>query len=206
MAVSTIDIDGARYTSAVEAFRRGAFASCIDAFLELSERGNACATLYAATIFDRGGRGVDRNWERARALYKQSLGQAYLPGSALGLAMMYYQGRGGDVDYRESARCFRMLHGNAFAEIMLGVMSLEGHGCIKSEVDALSHFDRAWSLGHPLGLKNASIVRFKHGKYIRAMCEFIYGGSLIIWNYGVRKLPIIKSPYDDRNGRVKIKA
>lgn len=206
MTVNTIDVDDARYASAVDAFRRGAFASCIDTFLKLSDEGNARATLYAATIFDRGGRGVECNWERARTLYKQSLDQSYLPGSALGLAMMYYQGRGGDIDYRESVRYFRMLRGNAFSEIMLGVMSLKGHGCVKSEIDALSHFDRAWALGHPLGLKNAAIVRFKQGRYIRAICEFIYGGSLIIWHYGVRKHSIIKSLYDDRDYRSKLKA
>ena len=184
------------YFDAVERFVKGDNASCIDDFLRFSQEGDARATLYAATIFDRGGGGVKCDWERARGLYKQSLAQSYLPGAALGLALMVYTGRGGDQDFSEAVKYFRMIRENAFSQLMLGVMSLDGRGCPKNEEDALSYFDKAWMLGHPLGLKNAAIIRFRRGQYMRATCDFIHSACLIFWNYGVRQIPLVKSPND----------
>jgi TPR repeat protein len=192
----TAEASSTIYFNAVERFVSGDFASCIDDFLRLSSEGDARATLYAATIFDRGGGGVDHDWERARDLYKRSLAQSYLPGAALGLALMVYKGHGGSQDFSEAAKYFGMLRENAFSQIMLGVMSLKGRGVVRSEDDALSHFDKAWALGHPLGLKNAAIVRFHRGQYVRAVYDFLRSSCLIFWNYGVRKLPLVKSPAD----------
>lgn len=177
------------YIVAVEKFLNGDYAACINDFLSLSEGGDARASLYAATILDRGGWGVSANWGMARKLYEQSLAQSYLPGAALGLALMIYKGRGGVQNFSEAARYFKMLRNNAFSQVMLGVMSMEGKGCLRSEVDALARFDKAWSLGHPLGLKNAAIIRFHNGQYMRAAYDFVRSFCLIFWIYGVKRLP-----------------
>ncbi|MHB1273347.1 MAG: tetratricopeptide repeat protein [Rhodanobacter sp.] len=191
-----VDASSTIYFNAVERFVSGDYALCIDDFLRLSSEEDARATLYAATIFDRGGGGVDHDWERARALYKQSLAQSYLPGAALGLAFMFYKGRGGTQDFSEAAKYFGMLRDNAFSQIMLGVMSLKGKGRLPSEEDALHYFDKAWILGHPLGLKNAAIIRFHRGQYMRAVYDFLRSAYLIFLNYGVKRLPLVKSPHD----------
>lgn len=190
------DENSSIYIHAVEKFLSGDYAACIGDFLRLSAEGDAYATLYAATIFDRGGGGVEVNWDRARKLYEQSLTQSYLPGAALGLALMIYKGRGGEQNFSEAARYFKMLRNNAFSQIMLGVMSMEGKGCRRSEAVALTCFDKAWALGHPLGLKNAAIIRFNNGQYLRATYDFLRSFWLIIWYYGVKGWPLVKSPKD----------
>jgi TPR repeat protein len=192
----SISAGSSEYFHAVERFDAGDYASCIEEFLKRSLNGDARATLYAATIFDQGGGGVDHDWKLARALYKKSLAQSYLPGAAMGLALMAYKGRGGSQDFSEAAKYFGMLRNNAFSQIMLGVMSLEGTGLMRSEDDALNRFDRAWALGHPLGLKNAAVVRFHRGQYMRATYDFLHSFLSIMWNYGVKRLPLIKSPTD----------
>jgi len=192
----TADASSSIYFDAVERFVSGNYALCIDDFLRLSSVGDARATLYAATIFDRGGGGVDQDWERARDLYKQSLKQSYLPGAALGLALMFYKGRGGAQDFYEASKYFGMIRDNAFSQIMLGVMSLKGKGRVVSEDEALSYFDKAWTLGHPLGLKNAAIIRFHRGQYVRSAYDFLRSSYLIFWNYGIKQLPLVKSPSD----------
>jgi TPR repeat protein len=184
------------YFEAVEEFNRGEFAACIDKFLALSDQGDAYSSLYAATIFDRGSVDVDHDWARARRLYKISLEQSYLPGAALGLALMLYHGRGGTQDFAESGRNFELLRNNAFSQIMLGVMSLKGKGRSQDENLALTHFDEAWRLGHPIGLKNAAIIRLHRGKYVRGTSDFVRGGVLCFWYYGIKRLPMIKSPRD----------
>jgi TPR repeat protein len=189
-------LDQRLYFEAEENFHAGRYEQCVDDFLRLSSKGDSRATLYAATIFDRGGSGITQDHVRARALYKTSLKQAYLPGAALSLGLMFYLGKGGDKDYVEARKCFEMLRGNAFALIMLGVMSQKGLGCPISEEDALKKFDSAWDLGHPIGLKNAAILRIHRGDYLRGIGEFMRSAVGIFWNYGIRRYPLVKSPKD----------
>lgn len=191
-----IKADQDRYHQAQECFRAGRYALCIDDFLQLSAAGNSRATLYAATILDRGGGGVSQDQARARSLYKASLARSYLPGAALSLALMFYLGRGGGRDYVEARKYFEMLRGNAFALIMLGVMSQKGLGCAANEDDALAKFDRAWALGHPIGLKNAAIIRLRRGEYVRGVRDFFRSAIGIFWTYGIRRYPLVKSPKD----------
>ena len=185
-----------KYFRALDVFANGDYALCIDDFLELSSAGDARASLYAAIIFDRGGSGVDQNWVQARDAYERSLTQCYLPAAALGLALLHYSGRGGAQDYAEAARLFSMIRENAFSQIMLGIMNLKGRGFVPNEDHALNHFEHAWALGHPLGLKNAAIIRFHRGQLFRSVCDFIRSAGLIFWHYGVKKLPLIRSPMD----------
>jgi len=184
------------YFEAIERFMHGDYALCIDDFMFLSEKGDARASLYAAEIFNRGGDGVNQNWSKARDLYRRSLSQSYLPGAALGLALMLYRGRGGLRNIDEAKQYFKMLHNNAFSQIMLGIISNNENGCADNGKEALSYFDNAWLLGHPLGLKNASIIRFHNGLYVRSACNFVRAFFLILWIYGVKRLPIVKSPRD----------
>jgi TPR repeat protein len=155
------------YLNAREDFRRGQYGSCLDKFLRLSQEGDARSTFYAAAIFDKGGDGVRQDAVRARALYEASLKQSFLPASALSLALMLYQGRGGGKDFSRAMQYYNAFPNNAFAVLMVGTMRLHGYGCVKDEDEALRCFQRAWSLGHPLGLKNASIMLFRRGKYFQ---------------------------------------
>jgi TPR repeat protein len=189
-------VDQRAYFEAQENFNAGRYALCIDDFLRLSLAGDSRASLYAATILDRGGNGITRDQGRARTLYQTSLKQSYLPGAALALGLMFYRGQGGDKDYVQARKCFEMLRGNAFASIMLGIMSEKGLGCSKNEEEALNKFDNAWKLGHPIGLKNSAILRIHRGECLRGIIDFMRSSIGIFWTYGVRRYPLVKSPKD----------
>lgn len=185
--------DEESYRNARMQFGNGEYSSCLDTFLRLSAGGDARATFCAAAILDRGGGGVKHDWVRARSLYKLSLGQRFTPAAALSLARMRYLGKGGDTDYFGAFEYYKLFPNDAFSNVMLGTMKLNGHGCQANESEALRCFDRAWSLGHPLGLKNAAILRYKNGNRIRGVFDFIKASVIIVWVYGIKKKPIVRS-------------
>lgn len=198
-SLDTADTPQHMFDKAERYFSSGRYSLCLDALLHLSETGHARASLLAAAILDKGGDGVESDPMRARALYLKSLAQAYSPGAALGLALMCYLGRGGSKDFSAARKYFGMIRGGAFPLIMLGVMSQKGYGCEANEQDALEYYDQAWALGHPVGLKNASIIRFRRHEYARAIAGFVRSAISIFWNYGLRKLPMLYSPKVVRN-------
>jgi TPR repeat protein len=82
----------------------------------------------------------------------------------------------------------------AYAVIMLELMKYHGSGCRKDDDAALAQFDRAWQMGHPLGLKYAVLTRMSKREYIRAVPDFIRSALMIVWYYGIRRYPLIKAP------------
>lgn len=192
----TSNSDSAAYFRATRQFKEGRFSACIEELLRLSASGDARATLWTANIFHNGGDGIERDWERARKLYRLSLTQSFLSGGAIGLALMAYNGQGGERDRPEAFSLFSKAPDNSLSQIMLGLMKQQGDGCVQNEDEALSHFDTAWRMGHPGGLKNAALIRLHRGQYPRAVFDFVRSGFMIFWHFGVKKRPMQRSPRD----------
>lgn len=182
------------YEGALSLYRSGSYRGCLDTFLKLSSEGHAKSSFYAGSIYLRGGDGIEVNEVRARELYALALDQEFLPGAALSIAFMEYQGKGGERNYKDSMRHYLMVKGNPFAKIMIGLMTRNGYGCEKDELAALRWFEGAWSLGHPLGLKEASYIYMKRGRLVRGSVGYLSSTLMMIWFYGIRKIPIFKSP------------
>ena len=184
------------FLQAFQEFKVGHYASCVDDLLKLSDAGDAKASYILAVIFDKGGNGVTQDIQRAKELYALSLQQSPIPGAGIALAQILCAGRGGTTDFAAAKRYCDMFPYTGYAVVMLGLMKYHGSGCPKDYDAALLLFDRAWSLGHPLGLKYAAIVRMSKREYFRASSDFIRSALLIVWYYGIRKYPLTKSPRD----------
>jgi len=191
-----MEADPITYENALKQFHAGKYGDCIHEFNRLSKEGHAKSSFYVGAIYVKGGDGVLRNEIQARSKFKQALAQSekFLPGAALWLALMQFQGIGGAVDYASSLKNYQSVSGNPFAKVMIGVMKSEGKGCTRNEDAALQWFDRAWALGHPLGLREAARIRFRRGHYIRGAFDFSRAVLLIIWFYGIRRIPKVESP------------
>lgn len=185
------------YESAFRLYKAGNYKSCLEVFLKLSAKGHAKSSFYAGSIYLKGGDGIDRDEVHARQLYALALEQEFLPGAALSVALMEYQGKGGEIDYKSSMRHYLMVKGNPFAKIMIGLMLQHGYGCEKDELTALRWFEGAWSLGHPLGLKQAAYIYFRRGHVIKGVAGYLKSTLMLIWFYGVRKISILKSPNEE---------
>jgi len=190
-------VSKSEYENALRLYSEGNYMNCPEAFLRQSAEGHAESSFYAGSIYLKGGGGIDRDEARARQLYALALDQKFLPGAALSIALMEYQGKGGEKDYKNSMRHYLMVKGNPFAKIMIGLMTQYGHGCQKDELSALRWFEAAWSLGHPLGLKQAAYIQLKHGHLIKGFFGYLKSTFMLIWFYGVRKISILKSPNEE---------
>jgi TPR repeat protein len=182
------------YENALGLYNAGSYRDSLEAFLRLSTDGHAKSSFYAGSIYLKGGDGILRNEVRARELYALALEQEFLPGAALSIALMEYQGNGGERDYKSSMRHYLMVKGNPFAKIMIGLMIQYGYGCEKDESAALRWFEGAWSLGHPLGLKQAAYIYMRRGRFIRGIIDYLRSTLMLVWFYGIRKISILKSP------------
>lgn len=192
-----MNVDPEKYETALKQYSRADYDSCLGKFLELSAAGHAKSSFYAASILLKGTTKTPVDANRARQMFSTALDQAFLPGAALLLALMEYQGEGGEKDYKSSMRHYLLAKGNPFAKVMIGTMKLHGRGCRKDENDALRWFNAAWSLGHPLGLRAAAGIRLRRGLYIRGMFDLIKSSLLIMWFYGLRQISIVKSPHEE---------
>jgi TPR repeat protein len=192
-----MNADTEKYEMALREYSRADYDSCFSKFLELSAEGHAKSSFYAASIFLKGTTIVPPNANRARQMYRTALDQAFLPGAALSLALMEYQGEGGGKDYESSMRHYMLVKGNPFAKVMIGTMKLHGRGCMKDEDEALRWFNSAWSLGHPLGLRAAAGIRIRRGHYVKGFFDLFKSSILIMWFYGLRQISIVKSPHEE---------
>jgi TPR repeat protein len=189
-----MNMENDKYDNALRLYEQAYYDSCLAEFLELSSAGDAKSSFYAASILVRGTKTVSPDASRGRQLFNTALRQAFLPGAALALAYMEYRGEGGEKDYQNAMKHYMLVKGNPFAKIMIGTMKLHGRGCAKDEGEALRWFDSAWSLGHPLGLRNASAIRLKRGRIITGMWGLCKSSILMIWFYGIRQISIVKAP------------
>ena len=186
-----------KYEIAMQEYSRAEYDSCLGKFLELSASGNANSSFYAGSILVRGTKTIAPNASLGRQMFRIALDQKFLPGAALSLALMEYQGEGGEKDYVSAMRHYMLVKGNPFAKIMIGTMKLHGRGCDKDEEDALRWFNAAWSLGHPLGLRAAAGIRLRRGHYIEGAWNLCKSSILIMWFYGVRQMSIVKAPNEE---------
>jgi TPR repeat protein len=184
------------FASALKLYEDGNYWSCVNDFLKLSSNGDAKSSFYAANIFLKGGSGVPVDQTKARQLYSLALEHGSLPGAALSLALMEYKGWGGPINYADSMRHYSLVKGNPFAKIMIGEMLQRGLGCGKDEAAALRCYDGAWSLGHPLGLRQAAYIRMRRGNLVRGLIDYLKGATLMVWFYGIRRISVLKSPYE----------
>ena len=182
------------YENALGLYNAGSYKGCLNTFLQLSAEGHAKSSFYAGSIYLKGADGIERNETRARELYGLALNQEFLPGAALSVALMEYQGKGGDKDYKSSMQHYLMVKGNPFAKIMIGMMIQHGYGCESDEVAALRWFEAAWSLGHPLGLKQASYLYLRRGRFVNGIFGYLKSTLMLIWFYGIRKISILRAP------------
>ena len=147
----------------------------------------------------RGGDGVEKNETLARDLFRSAFTKSRSDAAAYWLGMMYLKGKGGATDYAAAKECFDQANNSAICEIELGLMAIRGLGAPKNEALALVHFDRAWALGHPLGLKYAALIRWRQKRYVRASIEFVRSAALIFWYYGVQRLSVLRAPNKKRS-------
>jgi TPR repeat protein len=118
------------------AYDRGDYATAVQLWRPLAERGNAAAQQLLGTMYDQG-RGVPQDFAQAVAWFRKAAGAGKSP-AALSIGVMYDLGHGVPQDYVQAAKWFRKAadHGNAYAQNFLGLLYEGGQGVPQDYVRA----------------------------------------------------------------------
>ena len=111
-----------------DAVRRGDYASALQIWRPLADRGQAAAQYNMGVLYQRG-QGVPQDNAEAVRWWRLAVAQGYGPAQS-NLGVAYAQGRGVAQDDREALRLFRLAAGQGLApgEFNLGTMYQHGRG------------------------------------------------------------------------------
>lgn len=168
--------------------------SALEKCLLLIDEGCTEAYVFAGAFYEKGSKGIDVDFSKARFYYERSIEECGAVEAYLGLARIYYYGRGVEVDHCKALSFYERVVNetdNAVASLMLGRIYEQGL-CLERNLEkAKEYYQRAWDAGHVLGLTHLGLIEQKTGNYLRGILLRIRAGYL-----GFKTA--VKNPYDWR--------
>ena len=163
------------WSDAVSAFRAKDKAEALRIFCELAKRGEIAAYLEIGNIYELGGDGVIQDFDAAMRWYKKSLFKAEDIDACLGVARLYYFGKGRKIDYQKALSYYALLENSndPIASFMMGKMYQLGQGVEKDMNKAEAFYEKAAREGNLFALRNLGILRCHKGKKIAGSLLFI---------------------------------
>ncbi|MHB8404392.1 MAG: tetratricopeptide repeat protein [Gammaproteobacteria bacterium] len=153
---------------ASDALLRGDYASAKNLFEVLAANGSKGALLGLATIYERGGNGVPKDFIKARYWYERALTDAKSVVAALTLGNYYFHGFGVPVDDHKAYFYYSKLENTQepVALLRLGILYETGRGVEQNIDKARDFYRRATRLGNIFALKNWGVLEIKYGNRI----------------------------------------
>ncbi len=135
----------ADFQAGIAALDRGDYATALQEFKPLAEKGHAKAQLALGHMYELG-RGVPQDSAEAVKWYRKAAEQGHAA-ALYDLGLMYASGLGVPQDYADAAKWYRKAADKGFATAMLslGFMYTAGQGVPQDLVSAWIWFDRAAS-------------------------------------------------------------
>jgi TPR repeat protein len=124
------------FTDAVEAYRRGDYATALRLLRPLADQGNANAQFRLGSMYYHG-RGLPQDYAEAAKWYRLAADQGNA-NAQNNLGWSFYNGHGVPQDYAEAAKWYRLAadQGNAKAQFELGAMYYSGYSVLKDYITA----------------------------------------------------------------------
>lgn len=145
---------GQDYDAGAAAYKRGDYATALEAWRPLAEQGDVHAQFDLGAMYDHG-MGVPPNDAEAAKWYRLAAEQGHLDAQfSIGLA--YVKGQGVRQDYSEAVRWFRMAadQGEPNAQVALGVMYDNGTGVPPNPSMAMRLYRLAAKQGNAVAQNN----------------------------------------------------
>jgi TPR repeat protein len=162
--------------------------------LSLIDDGYSEAYVFAGAFYEKGGNGIDPDYQKSRFYYEKSIEERGAVEAYLGIARIYYYGLGVDQDYCKARSFYEKVtreSNNPVASLMLGKIYQDGL-CGEKELDkARELYKRAWDCGHILGLTYLGLLEQQSGNYMKGLMLRIKAGYLGFKAAG-------KNPHDPR--------
>ena len=170
-----------RLNNAVRLFAKDTADVALNEFESLIDDGFNEAYAFIAALYECGGNGVSKDYQKAKFYYEKSIESYGAVEGYIGLARIYYHGLGVERDYKMAVNYFHDAgqdDESGFSYYMLGIMHLNGLG-VEPNIDAAKkYFEEAWYRKHVFGLTGLSMVEQQQGNRLKSIMLRIKAGWL----------------------------
>jgi TPR repeat protein len=161
-----------RFQSAIEAYKRGDFREALELATSLIDKGDAHANTLAGAIYEKGGNGVEQDFEKAKFYYQMAVDEVGAAESWLALGRLHYYGKGMPRDYEKAFYYYSVVDEdteNSIAYLMLGRMYMDGTGVEKNLSKASEYFEKAIKKGAVFGYTYLGMLEKSRGHILRSI-------------------------------------
>lgn len=176
--------DNSLFQSAVETYGQGKYEEALAQCIQLIDNGYGHANTLAGAIYEKGGAGVTRDYEKALFYYQKAVDDVGAVEGWLALGRFYYFGKGIKKDHRNAFEKYSVVAeetDNPVAWLMLGRLYREGEGIEKNLGKAREYFDMAADKGYVFAVSQLSLLEGECGNYLKSIwlrCKAVYLGKV----------------------------
>lgn len=167
---SSDDLDQ-RYSLAVSYFAIKDYRKALAEAIALIDAGYGHANTLAGTIYERGGYGVQQDFEKALFYYQKAIETVGAVEGYLALGRLFYFGKGVPQNYEKAYEYYSTVDAdtdNAVAYLMLGRLYQCGHG-VKQDLDkARAYYEKAIAKGYVYGFTYLGFLERERGHRLRS--------------------------------------
>lgn len=166
--------DNERFDAAINLYAIGKYSTALKEAIILINEGYGHANTLAGAIYEKGGDGVEQDYEKAKFYYQMAVDTAGSVEGWLALGRLHYFGKGMQPDYEKAFYYFSVVdqdskNGNIVAYLMLGQMYLGGKGVSKNLGKARDYFSKAASKGSVFALTYQGLLEKECGNYFKSL-------------------------------------
>lgn len=155
---------------AIDCFSSESASIALDKFIRLIDEGINESYVFVGAIFEFGGKDVEKDYDKARFYYEQSIERFGAVEAYLGLARIYYHGLGIEPDYCKALEYCEIVaeeSDNMYANFMIGKIHMDGL-CVEQDLDkAKTYFKRSSDSGYVFGMTYLGLLEQNMGNRIR---------------------------------------
>ena len=171
----------AELQNAIDLFDRGTADLALAEFTKLIDQGHDEAFSFLGNLYEVGGRGVDRDYAKAKFYYEKAVERTGAVAAYLGLIRIYYYGFGVQKDCCKALEYCRILAEeieNPYANLYIGKMYMDGCCTEKNLEASKEYFKKAWNAGYVFGLTYLGLAEQADGHKLRGWLLRLRAGIL----------------------------
>jgi TPR repeat protein len=164
--------DNQRFNAAISLYAKGKYSAALKEVITLINEGYGHANTLAGAIYERGGDGVEQDYEKAKYYYQMAVDTVGAVEGWLALGRLHYFGKGMHPDYEKAFYYYSVVDQdteNAVAYLMLGQIYLEGKGVPKNLEKARDYFSKAASKGSVFALTYQGLLEKECGNNFKSL-------------------------------------
>lgn len=176
--------DNQRYNAALDLYEMGSHREALDQSIALINDGYGHANTLAGIIYEKGGQGVNQDFQKALFYYEMAVDEVGAVEAWLALGRIYYFGKSVPQNYEKAFYYYSVVDEdteNLVAYLMLGKMYLDGTGVKKNLIKAREYFQKAVKKEAVFGNTYLAMLEQEQGNILKSLFLRLKAAYLAFW-------------------------